>query len=55
MINFVDDATICDIVSNDYSSRQIDQVKLDIKVRKLIDTANNNGGADNITVSLVKI
>lgn len=55
LVNFVDDATICDIVSNDYSSRQIDQVKLDIRVRKLIDTANNNGGADNITVALIKI
>ena len=55
LINFVDDATICDIVSNDYNARTIDELGLKIRARKLIDTANNNGGADNITAVLIKL
>ena len=55
LINCVDDATMCDIVSNDYSARIIDEIGLKIRVRKLVDTANNNGGTDNITAVIVKL
>ena len=36
-------------------SKNIDQLTLGLKVRKLIDTANENGGADNITAALIKL
>ena len=55
LCNFISDETICDIVSNDPLSRAVDEIGLNIKVRKLIDTANNNGGGDNITVAIVKV
>lgn len=55
LTNMVDDATICDIVSNERDSSKLDQVGLDLKVRRLIDTANQNGGYDNITAILVRI
>lgn len=55
LTNMVDNATICDIVSGDRSFNHIGQVELDIKARKLIDTANENGGNDNITAVLLKI
>ena len=55
LCNFVEDEAICDIVSADYSSKRIDEIGLGIRARKLIDTANNNGGADNITVVLIKV
>ena len=55
LCNFVNDETICDIVSSDFVSRSIDEIGLGIRARKLIDTANNNGGADNITVALIKV
>ncbi len=55
LINHVDEATMCDIVSNDYNARTIDEIGLKIRARKLIDTANNNGGSDNITAVLVKL
>ncbi len=54
LTNMVDEATICDIVSNDHSKR-IDQIALDLKIRLLIDTANENGGLDNITSALVRV
>ena len=55
LINFVDNATMCDIVSNDCSARIVDEIGLKIRVRKLVDTANNNGGSDNITAVLVRL
>lgn len=55
LCNFVDDETICDIVSNEFVSRGVDEIGLNIRARKLIDTANNNGGGDNITVALIKV
>ena len=55
LTNMVDNATICDIVSNERNSSRVDQVELDLKVRRLIDTANANGGHDNITAVLVRI
>ncbi len=55
LTNMVDNATICDIVSNERNSSRVDQVELDLKVRRLIDTANENGGHDNITAILVRI
>lgn len=53
--NFVDTVTMCDIVSNDYNARNIDEIGLGIRTRKLVDTANDNGGSDNITAVLVKL
>lgn len=55
LCNFVNDETICDIVSNDFVSRKIDEIGLNIRARKLVDTANNNGGTDNITVTIIKV
>ena len=55
LTNMVDNATICDIVSNERNASKIDQVELDLKVRRLIDTANANGGHDNVTAVLVRI
>ena len=55
LCNYVNDETICDIVSNDYQAKNIDEIGLNIKVSKLIDTANHNGGGDNITAVLVKV
>ena len=55
LTNMVDEATICDIVSNERNASRVDQVELDLKVRRLIDTANENGGFDNITAILVRI
>ena len=42
-------------MSNDFVSRSIDEIGLEVKTRKLIDTANNNGGGDNITVAIIKV
>lgn len=53
--NFVDKATICDVVSNDYNARTLDEIGLNVRVRRLVDTANQNGGLDNITAVLVKL
>ncbi len=55
LTNHVDNATLCDIISSDYSSRSLDEIGLKVRVRKLVDTANNNGGFDNITAVLVKL
>ena len=55
LTNMVDNATLCDIISNERNSSKVDQVELDLKVRRLIDTANENGGSDNITAILVRI
>lgn len=55
LVNCVDNATLCDIISNDYNARTIDEIGLKVRVRKLVDTANNNGGTDNITAVLVKL
>ena len=53
LTNFVDNETIRKIVADD--SKNIDQLTLGLKVRKLIDTANESGGADNITAALIKL
>ncbi len=55
LTNMVDNAAICDIVSNERYPSKLDQVDLDRKVRKLIDTANRNGGYDNITAVLIRM
>ena len=55
LTNMVDNATICDIVSSDKNTKNIGQVELDIKARLLIDTANENGGNDNITAVLLRV
>ena len=55
LTNYVNDETLCYIVSNDYVSRTVDEIGLDIRTKKLIDTANNNGGGDNITVAIIKV
>ncbi len=53
--NMVDDAAICDIVASERGNKRLDQVELDIRVRRLIDTANANGGHDNITAVLLRV
>ena len=53
LTNFVDNETIREIVAAD--SKNMDQLTLGLRVRKLIDTANSNGGADNITAALIKL
>lgn len=55
LINHVSEETMCDIVSNDYNASNMDEIDLTVKARKLVDTANDLGGLDNITVILVKI
>ncbi len=55
LTGMVEDDVVCNIVSNDRHSSRLDQVELDLRVRKLIDTANKNGGHDNITVVLARI
>lgn len=46
LTNMVSDAEICRIIGQDMS--------LEDKARKLVQTANANGGRDNITVMLIK-
>ena len=55
LTNFVDKEAMCDIVSCDYNSKNIDEIGLNVRVKKLIDAANDGGGSDNITAALVKI
>ena len=54
LTNFVSEEGLHDIVIGD-DRRGLDQIKLSITVRKLIDCANQNGGADNITAILVRM
>lgn len=54
LTNFVSEEGIHDIIMGD-DRRSLDQIKLSITVRKLIDCANQNGGADNITAVLVRM
>lgn len=55
LTNMVDDDAICKIVANERDPLKVDQVALDTKVRKLINTANRNGGSDNITAVLIRM
>ena len=55
LTNFLDNETLCDIVSNDYTARNVDEIGLNVRARRLVDTANDNGGSDNITAVLVKV
>ncbi|MBQ3040171.1 MAG: Stp1/IreP family PP2C-type Ser/Thr phosphatase [Clostridia bacterium] len=55
LTNMVDNEEICNIVSNERNPSKLDQVELDLKVRRLIDTANKNGGYDNITAVLIRM
>ena len=54
LTNFVSNDEIREIVTYG-ETRRIDQIGLGLRVRKLIDTANKNGGADNITAIVVKL
>ena len=54
LTNFVSDEGILDMVISE-DRRNLDQVRLSLTVRKLIDCANQNGGADNITAVLVRL
>ena len=53
LTNFVSDEGILDMVTK-ADEKHLDQVKLSLTVRKLIDSANTNGGGDNITAILVR-
>ncbi|MBQ9745048.1 MAG: Stp1/IreP family PP2C-type Ser/Thr phosphatase [Clostridia bacterium] len=53
LTNFVKDEEIRDILTKD--SRNMDDTTLTLRVRRLVDTANKNGGADNITAAVIKL
>ena len=53
LTNFVPNEEIRDILTKD--SKNMDQLTLNLRVKKLIDLANSNGGADNITAAVIKI
>ncbi len=53
LTNFVSNEEIRDIITKD--SKNMDQLTLNLRVRKLIDLANANGGADNITAAVIKL
>ena len=53
LTNFVKNDEIRSIIAKD--SKNLDQIALGVRVNKLIDTANKNGGADNITAAVIKI
>ena len=55
LTNFVNNNQLCEIVSSDYSARIVDEIGLNVRVKKLIDLANDGGGSDNITAVLVKV
>lgn len=55
LTNYADNEVLCEIVSNDYNARNIDEIGLGIRVNRLIDYANDGGGSDNITAVLVKL
>ena len=54
LTNHVSEEGMKDIVMS-ADSRQLDQIKLSLTVRRLVDTANENGGTDNITADLVRL
>lgn len=53
LTNFVTNEEIRDILTKD--SKNMDQLTLNLRIKKLIDLANSNGGADNITAAVIKI
>ena len=54
LTNHVSNEGIRDIVIS-ADSRSLDQIKLSLTVRRLVDCANENGGSENITAVLVRI
>lgn len=55
LTNMIYDEDLRKIIANERDPLKVDQVALDTKVRRLINTANRNGGSDNITAVLVRI
>lgn len=53
LTNFVSNDEIRDIIAKD--SKNMDELTLKLRVKKLIDSANANGGADNITAAVIKL
>lgn len=54
LTNHVSNEGILDIVTS-ADTKGLDQIKLSLTARKLVDCANENGGSDNITAVLVRI
>lgn len=54
LTNHVSDEGIRDIVIS-ADTKHLDQIKLSLTTRRLVDCANENGGADNITAVLVRM
>lgn len=46
LTNMIDDDEICQIIKNEKTAEQ--------KAQKLVETANNNGGKDNIAVIIIE-
>jgi serine/threonine protein phosphatase PrpC len=54
LTNHVSNEGILDIVTS-ADTKSLDQIKLSLTARKLVDCATENGGSDNITAVLVRI
>ena len=55
LANYINGETMCEIVSGDYNAISADEIGLTVRARRLVDKANDLGGADNITVVLMRV